>query len=189
MKKKFFCAIIALLSAFVLSACGGSNPPSNETNSPSTETETPSAPEGNTVEQEESNDPITTSNGKMEQSGALGNFPVEIKEAKLAKDYEGNPAIIITYSWTNNSEETTSVMASMLEQAFQDGVQLDTAIISDAGVYDSDIGMKDIRPGTTIETQCAYVMTSETSIVEFEISEFMSFSDELVFMNFDPTAL
>ncbi len=189
MKKKIFCTLFVLVMILVTSACGGDAAPTNQPTTPPAETETPAATEEKGIAPEEPEEVATNSNGKTEQSGTLGNFAVEIKGASLAEDYEGNPAIIITYSWTNNSEETTSVMASMLEQAFQDGVQLDTAIISDAGVYDSDIGMKDIRPGTTIETQCAYVMTSETSIVEFEISEFMSFSDELVFMNFDPTAL
>lgn len=182
MKKKVFCTVLAMLLCMSLAACGGDQPSTAEQNNPPVEAETPEPP----AEPEET---TPASGGKMEQSGTLGNFDVEIKEAKLAEDYEGNLAIVITYSWTNNSEETTSVMATMMEKAFQDGVQLDTAIIGDEDVYDSEIGMKDIRPGTTIDAQCAFVMTSETAIVEFEISEFLGFSDDLVIMNFDPTAI
>ena len=131
----------------------------------------------------------SSSNEAMSGSGTLGDFDVAIKGASLTQDYDGNPAIVITYSWTNNSEETTSAMAAMMEKAFQDGVQLETAMILDSGVYDSSAGMKDVRPGTTIDIQCAYVMTSETSIVEFELTEFFAFTNDMVTMDFDPAAL
>ena len=89
-------------------------------------------------------------------SGDLGDYHVEIKGASLAKDYEGKSAIVVTYAWTNNSEETTSAMVSVGAKAFQ---------------------------------ECAYVLTSETSTVEFELTEWISFSDDMVTMNFDPAAL
>lgn len=127
--------------------------------------------------------------GTMVGAGDLGDCHVEIKGAKLAKDYEENPAIVITYSWTNNSDETKSAMVSIGEKAFQDGVQLDTALIMDSDVFDSDSGMKEIRPGTTIDVQCAFLLTSETSTVEFELTEWISFSDDMVTMDFDPSSL
>lgn len=136
---------------------------------------------------------LTTSSsesaGAMVGSGDLGAYHVEIKSAKLAEDYDGNPAIIVTYSWTNNSDETTSAMVSIGEKAFQDGVQLDTAFIMDSTAFDADSGMKEIRPGTTIDVQCAFLLTSETSTVEVELTEWISFSDDMVTMDFDPTSL
>lgn len=123
-------------------------------------------------------------------SGSLGKYDIEIKSATLAKDYEGNPAIVITYAWTNNSEDTISAMVALMDQAFQDGVELDTAIIGDSDIYDSDASMKDIRPGTTLEVQVAYVLSNTTSEVEFEISDWADFSsDSVVHMAFDPATL
>lgn len=130
----------------------------------------------------------TSGGGKMAGSGDIGDSHVEIKGAFLSQDYEGNPAIVITYAWTNNSEETTSAMATTMEKAFQDGVELDTAIITDDYRYDGDSSTKDVRPGTTIDVQCAFVMTS-TSTVEFELSEWISLSDDMVTMDFDPANL
>lgn len=127
--------------------------------------------------------------GKMVGSGDIGDYHVEIKSAFLAQDYEGNPAIVITYAWTNNSDETTSAMATTIEKAFQDGVELDTAIITDDDRYDGDSSMKDVRPGTTIDVQCAFALTSDTSTVEFELSEWISLSDDMVTMDFDPANL
>ena len=80
-------------------------------------------------------------------------------------------------------------MVSVGTKAFQDGVQLESAMIVGDDSYDSGTSMKDVRPGTTIDVQCAYVLTSETSTVEFEMTEWISFSDDMVTMNFDPADL
>lgn len=122
-------------------------------------------------------------------SGDLGAYHVEIKDAVLAKDYEDHPAIVITYAWTNNSDDTTSAMVAAAEKAFQDGIQLDSAVIVNSDVYDSGANSKNVRPGATIDVQCAYLLTSETSMVEFEIQEFFSFSGEKVTKNFDLSSL
>lgn len=133
--------------------------------------------------------PAAAEPAALSTAGDLGNYHVEVKDAALTTDYAGNPAIVITYSWTNNSSDTTSAMAAMLEKAFQDGVQLDAAIIGDDSVYDSEANMRDIRPGTTVDVQRAYQLTSNTALVEFELSEFPSLSKEVVLMNFDPAEL
>ena len=126
----------------------------------------------------------------MVGSGDLGAYHVEIKDAALASDYEENPAIVITYAWTNNSEETTSAMMAILEKAFQDGVELDSAIIFDSSLYNAEMSSKDVRPGTTIDVQCAFTLTSEASTVEFELSEAFSWTNnDKVTMNFEPSEL
>ena len=79
-------------------------------------------------------------------SGDLGAYHVEIKGASLAKDYQGNPAIVITYAWANNSEDTTSAMVSAGTKAFQDGVQLESAVIIGDDSYDSGASMKEVAP-------------------------------------------
>ena len=80
-------------------------------------------------------------------------------------------------------------MVSVSEKAFQDGVQLDTAILMSVEGYEAGTSMKEVRPGTTLDIQCAYTLTSETSVVEFEITEWISFSDDMVTANFDPATL
>lgn len=125
----------------------------------------------------ESTDSPKPSSGEMIGSGNLGDNYVEIKGGQLATDYEGNPVCIITYSWTNNSDETTSAMYEISEKAFQDGVELDSAyFILDSSIYDSGSSMKDVRPGATADIQCAFVLANQTSDVEFELSELFNFS-------------
>lgn len=125
----------------------------------------------------ESIDSPKPSSGEMIGSGNLGDNYVEIKGGQLATDYEGNPVCIITYSWTNNSDETTSAMYEISEKAFQDGVELDSAyFILDTSVYDSGTSMKEVRPGATADIQCAFILANQTSDVEFELSELFNFS-------------
>lgn len=134
-------------------------------------------------------DAATNNNQTMGSSGDIGNNHVEIKGAYLATDYEGNPAVVVTYAWTNNSDETTNSFSSVHAKAFQDGVQLDNATIGNKEVFDSSSYLKDVRPGTTIDVQNAFVLTSETSTIEVEIAELISISDEKVVMDFDPENL
>lgn len=174
-------ALIAVSVAVLLftSACSSNDTGDNqETNQAEDQTQDQTESQ-NSDEQEDNADAA----GKD-----LGDFYVEVKGAALTTDYEGNPAIVVTYAWTNNSEETTSAMVSMYESAFQNGVQLDTAILVDAS-FDIDSAMTNVRPGTTIDIQKAYVMTDETAEVEFEVSEFLGFSDEKIFVTFDPASL
>ncbi len=76
-----------------------------------------------------------------------------------------------------------------MEKAFQNGVQLSTAFIGDVSVYNSELSFKDLRPGTSLDVQCAFELTSETSVIEFELSEFLGLSDDVVVDNIDPAQL
>lgn len=120
----------------------------------------------------------------------FGDYVVEVKGAKLSTDWDGNPAIVVTYAWTNNSAETTSAFSALSEQAFQDGVELERNG-ADSKDYDGDLSWKDVRPGTTIDCQAAFTLTSETSIVEVEFEEFANFSSKApkLLVEFDPANL
>ena len=53
---------------------------------------------------------------------------------------------------------------------------------------DSDYS-RNARPGASIDVQRAFVLTSETSVVEFEIAEIFNLSGDTVAMNFNPAEL
>ena len=117
---------------------------------------------------------------------ALGDYTVEIKSATITQDYAGNPAVVIAYSWTNHSSETTSPFFTVATSVFQDGVGLDSAIIMDDSVYDSSMQTADVRPGTTIEVQEAFELKNTTSPIEVEITEAFLWEDptEIAYMQF-----
>ena len=120
---------------------------------------------------------------------ALGDYTVEIESATITQDYAGDPAVVITYSWTNNSSETTSPLFSVSTAVFQDGVGLESALITDDSVYDSSMHMADVRPGTTIEVQEAFSLYNTTSPIEVEITESFTLGNplEIAYMTFTLT--
>ena len=58
---------------------------------------------------------------------------------------------------------------------FQNGVELDSAIVTDA----ENNGMNKIKPGASIQTEEAFKL-NDMSDIEVEVSELFSFSDELL---------
>lgn len=108
-------------------------------------------------------------------SGDLGDYTVSIKDCVQTTDYEGNPALIVNFDFTNNSEEAQAFMFAINTTAYQDGVELETAFMM-SDDYDGDAQMKKIQPGTTLPVQVAYSLTS-TNPVTVEVTELISFDD------------
>lgn len=165
--KKLLVSVLAGTLALSIASCGTPNSGGGgeESNEPDSVVESTPKP---------SKEPAPVK--KLEESGSIGDYQVEIHDFELSKDYSGVSAIIIGYTFTNNGDEAISGMVALSEIAYQNGVQLDTAIITE-----QDIGqdqMKDVKTGASIDLKSAFLLTSETAPVEFEISEFMSLSDE-----------
>ena len=113
----------------------------------------------------------------LSASGDLGEVSVSIGDLEHIKDYDGNPAILIHFTFTNNSEENQSAMISLSCKAFQNGIGLEDAFIMDENIYDSSDLMKEIQHGSTIELAKAYALSSDTAPVEFVVSESITFDD------------
>lgn len=122
---------------------------------------------------------------EIEPAGTLGDLDVQINDLEMVQDYEGKPAAIIKFSFTNNSEENASAMFALQYKAFQNGVQLETAIISDDSVFNANDLMKEIQPGASIDVGAAYKMESETAPIEFELSEAFSFASDKIGKTFE----
>lgn len=129
--------------------------------------------------------PISTIPG----SGAIGDYYVEIKEAFLTTDVQGNPAAVVTYTWTNNSQEPANAMAQLLDKAFQSGAELSAATIAASQRYETGARLRDVQPGEQADVQCAFHLESITAPIEFQISEFLGQSGTVVYASFAPDAL
>ena len=116
------------------------------------------------------------------QTRATGSSPVSYTHLDVYKrqsqDFEGKPAIVVTYTFTNNSNKDGRFLTTVHAQAFQDGVELDTAIIADGSV-DTASAMKDVKPGASVTVQWAYVLTSKSD-VQVEVKNLFDFSDDTV---------
>ncbi len=103
-------------------------------------------------------------------SESKAEFEVTIDEARIVEDYNGDPAIVVRYSWTNNSDETRSFASTLFSKCFQDGVQLETAIVRDV---DNNGYIADVRPGYGASLELAYKLNG-SSTVEVEVTKLVS---------------
>ncbi len=107
--------------------------------------------------------PASTQTATAEKKADVQKYAVTVDETKVATDYKGNPAVVISYTFTNNDEKPASFMIATSEKLFQDGVELERAILSDHSV-DSGAAVKDIKKGASVKVQSAFVLTSKSEV-------------------------
>lgn len=103
-------------------------------------------------------------------------YELSIDGCEITNDYAGKKAAVVTYTWKNNSEKDTSFMVAISDKAFQNGIQLDSAIVND---IDSQASMNNIKPGVEQTVKKAYELDDDSDMT-VECSELISFSDELL---------
>ena len=118
--------------------------------------------------------------GQAEQSepeAPASDYAVTIDGATVTTDYEGNPAVVVDYTFTNNSDEATSFAVACSPKVFQNGVQLETAIVTG-----EDLGngyMAEIKPGASTQARLAYSLTDQSDIT-VEVEELFSLDDTML---------
>ena len=116
----------------------------------------------------------------MEESGldtATAQGVAAGDSGSAAEDYRGNPAAVVTYTFTNNSDEATSPAVAVHAKAFQNGTELELAVVADA--EESGKSMNEVKPGSSITYESAYEL-ADMSDLTVEVEELFSFSDELI---------
>lgn len=194
--RKINLAMIVGVTAVVLTACGGGNETAT-TAEETTAVETTAAEEETTIaeteeeteaigteeetalEAEESEESeVTTSGDSAPFKFETDDFSVEYLRHEVSEDYEGNPALVVYYTYTNNSDEASSAMVDAYIKAFQNGVERESAILMDS----SDEALnytKDVQPGYSLECRNAFVL-EDMSDVTLEVTELVSFDDNKV---------
>ena len=117
-----------------------------------------------------------TSQEAQQVEQADSDYVVTIDGCTVTTDYEGAPAVIVDFTFTNNSDEDTSFAVACSQKVFQNGVQLESAIVSD------DLGngyMAEIKPGATTQARLAYSLTDQSE-VSVEVEELFSLDDTLL---------
>lgn len=104
----------------------------------------------------------------------VGDYEVTVTDVILTKDYKDKPAITVMYDWTNNSDETKAPIYAVSFKVFQDGKELETAIITSDDLADP---LGEVRPNISVEGLGRSFITTSQSELEIEISELISFGD------------
>lgn len=113
-----------------------------------------------------------------EQASSESPYAVTIDGCLLTEDYEGNPAVTVTYTFTNNSDEATSPAVALGEKVFQNGAQCDVALVMD-GSDNAGKSMNEVKPGGSITYDISYEI-ADTSDVTVEVEELFSWDDTLL---------
>ena len=101
---------------------------------------------------------------------------VTIDGARLSTDYDGDPVVIVTYTFTNvSSDEAESYLLSCSDEVYQNGVQCELAFVMD---LEGDSGAK-VKAGASTTFQKAYSV-KDNSDVEVEVKELFSWDDTLL---------
>ena len=111
---------------------------------------------------------------------ALGDYSLEIKSCRLAKDYVGKDVVIVTYTFTNvNDDDATAFYLAFSDNVYQNGVGLNESyVLDDSANYSSDNQMKEIKKGASLDVEVAYELNDTTTDIEVEVEELISFSDK-----------
>lgn len=121
-------------------------------------------------------EPAQSEPAQQQESKAEAKYAVSIDDCKVTTDYSGKPAIVVTYSFTNNADKATAFMTAISAKCFQNGVELDFGVVEDA---DAQSGMNEIKPGATTTVQEAYLLDDESDVT-VECTELISLSDDIL---------
>ena len=156
---------VAVLLSFAVFALGSSS-------------ETEPADQGNAAADKD--------NAAADDTTSLGQYSVEIKSCRMAKDYEGDPVVIVLYGFTNvSSEESGSFMFCFDDVVYQNGVGLNECLFVDKSAnYSADNQTKEIKKGATLDVEVAYELNDTTTDIEVEVKELFSFDDKTLTKTF-----
>ena len=136
-----------------------------------------SASSGAKKDSGDSSSSSAVASGAQDTEGDLGKLHVKIvSAAKSGADYNGQPTVLVTYEWTNNTDKNQVFSVATSAKAFQNGKELDMAIYTEAPAgYDSNASLQEIQPGATQQVSVGYVLQDD-SPVDVEVSGTLDFS-------------
>ena len=123
---------------------------------------------------------------QKEDESALGDYSVEIKSCRLAKDFEGKKVVIVKYVFTNvNDDDPTAFFTAFEDNVYQDGVGLNESyFVDDSAKYSADNQTKEIKKGASLEVEVAYELNDTKTDIEVEVKELFSFEDKVLTKTF-----
>lgn len=102
----------------------------------------------------------------------LGNIDVFIGDSYIRQSYDGSNCLTVYFLFVNNSKENQSFSTAVLDQAFQNGVQLDSTI---SATEDSNADpFKSVQPGYSMVVERSYTLPNTSDPVTVEVSGFLS---------------
>ena len=123
-----------------------------------------------------------------------------LENVDVAKTYDDQDALVFDMTFTNKETEPTNAVFAYFPKLFQNGIQLDSGILSDSHYSELTAkGITDIKDGASIEYAVCYVLSDTENIVEVSIEDdifdgnkidfVVTFEDGKPIVNFDDVEL
>ncbi|MDE7294999.1 MAG: DUF5067 domain-containing protein [Oscillospiraceae bacterium] len=108
---------------------------------------------------------------------------IRLEGADLVYDYDGDPIIVVEMTFRNDSDKSRSCGYTFSVDAYQDGIECDTAFLwgENSEKYDTGTNTTDIKPGVEFTVYKAYMLRDETNRVDIEVKGFLDLSNEILF--------
>lgn len=179
--KKFSIALVIALAA-VLSAAGcGNKANTNKLN----KTDATSAPQESAQEQLENYGKNASDNadmskvdgkklnesktdGSSDNNDKIGGYQVKIEEAKVV-DYGEGKAVLLSFSFKNDTASDVSFAGVMNVTAEQDGGTLPPVVVTGVDGYDSSTLAQNVSKGEKITVQRAYKLSDEENPIDVSV--------------------
>lgn len=121
----------------------------------------------------------SSSNGESNGPGEsieVGPYVLEIVGISTKEDFMGK-AVLLTFNFTNNSDETQSALWALSTAAYQNGIELDT--------MPGENTMRNVKSGATLPNVSLAFAPLDNSPVTFEFRESFSYDSEIVELTLD----
>lgn len=126
-----------------------------------------------------------SADGDQNDSATLEESAISIENA-VVTTADDSKVLIVSYKFTNKSDNDESFNSIMKSEAYQDGLSIAHAVIRDEiDGFEPNSTAERIAPGKTVTVQEAYLLVSDTTPVTVTVSEFHSESGEEVSKTFD----
>ena len=162
MRKFIKSTALLIVLALSLSGCGVLSDTSSDQSSESTASSQSPTPAG-------------SKDSTMQDEGDIGDYHIKIVSAEKGQDYSKKDVIIVTYEWTNNSDDEQMFSTAFQAKAFQGGIECSSLTVVDG--VDGAKPLSNIKPGATLTVQEAYLLNDDSD-VEVEVSAWISFGND-----------
>lgn len=118
-------------------------------------------------------EPYELSGGQQTVSGDTSRYKVDIKSARISYDTDDDnaKALVVTYVFTNNSNNPEHFSSISDDAVYQNGVALDRAycVYGVEDEYGDAYGL-DVRPGSSFEFELCYELSDDNADVVIEVT-------------------
>lgn len=106
----------------------------------------------------------------------IGDHQALFTGAYITTDFDGDDALVATFTYTNNSEENNSFMWAMFYSPMQGGIELENSTIfesADSYDYIGEDNLLDVAPGSSLDVALTYKLNNMTDPVIISFSDLL----------------